>query len=554
MALNIADLFEHAVDAAPDKPAVKVGERVVTFAELESESNRLAHYLQSQGVKPGDHVAVYAKNSIEHVIAVLAIVKIRAVNINVNYRYVEGELNYLFDNADVVALIVERSYAPLVAKTAPNHPRLQTVVVVPDVIDPDDQSDISAFGGVLYADAIADQSDQRDFPERSGDDLHIIYTGGTTGFPKGVMWRHEDFWRTLGGGIDFYTGEELSEYDQSEQAKQDGRMVTFPLSPLMHGGAQAGLLMHLFAGHLTILEPKFDPRRTWEIIDENGVMLIFMTGDAMARPLIEEFERKAATGTPYSGASLFAVSSSAAIFSPEVKERWIKALPNPVYTDSVGASETGFQGMGMQDKTHISSDGPVVGLGPNSVILDETNHVLDLATNVGRIGRLARGGSVPLGYYKDPVKSAATFLEIDGKRYSVPGDFARIEEEGRVTLLGRGSNCVNTGGEKVYPEEVEMAIKRHPAVYDVLVVGIPDEKFGQAVAAVIQPREGETVELEELREYLREFLSGYKLPRALTLVPEIPRNATGKAQYPRAKELLLAARANAASVEEGAPA
>jgi acyl-CoA synthetase (AMP-forming)/AMP-acid ligase II len=554
MALNIADLFEHAVDAAPDKPAVKVGDRTVTFAELEAESNRLAHYLQAQGVKPGDHVAVYSKNSIEHVVAVLAVVKIRAVNINVNYRYVEGELNYLFDNADVVALIVERTYAPLVAKTAPNHPQLHTIVVIPDVIEPDDQSDISAFGGVLYADAIADHSDARDFPERSGDDLHIIYTGGTTGFPKGVMWRHEDFWRTLGGGIDFYTGEQLSEYDQSEQAKQDGRMVTFPLSPLMHGGAQAGLLMHLFAGHLTILEPKFDPRRTWEIIDENGVMLIFMTGDAMARPLIEEFERKAATGSPYSGASLFAVSSSAAIFSPEVKERWIAALPNPVYTDSVGASETGFQGMGMQDKTHISSDGPVVGLGPNSVILDERNNVLDLATNVGKVGRLARGGSVPVGYYKDPEKSAATFIEIEGKRYSVPGDFARIEEEGRVTLLGRGSNCVNTGGEKVYPEEVEMAIKRHPAVYDVLVVGIPDEKYGQSVAAVIQPREGQTVELEELREYLREFLSGYKLPRALTLVPEIPRNATGKAQYPKAKELLLAARAQSASIEEGAPA
>lgn len=554
MALNIADLFEHAVDAAPDNPAVKVGDRVVTYAELESESNRLAHYLQSQGVKPGDHVAVYAKNSIEHVIAVLAIVKIRAVNINVNYRYVEGELNYLFDNADVVALIVERTYAPLVAKTAPNHPKLKTFVVIPDVIEPDDQSDISAFGGVLYADAIADQSAERDFEERSADDLHIIYTGGTTGFPKGVMWRHEDFWRTLGGGIDFYTGEHLSEFDQSEQAKQEGRMVTFPLSPLMHGGAQAGLLMHLFAGHLTILEPKFDPKRTWEIIDENGVMLIFMTGDAMARPLIEEFERKAATGEPYSGASLFAVSSSAAIFSPEVKERWINALPNPVYTDSVGASETGFQGMGMQDKEHISSDGPVVGLGPNSVVIDEQNNVLDLETNVGKIGRLGRGGSVPVGYYKDPEKSAATFIEINGLRYSVPGDFARIEEGNRVTLLGRGSNCVNTGGEKVYPEEVEMAIKRHPAVYDVLVVGIPDEKFGQAVAAVVQPREGATVELEELREYLREFLSGYKLPRALALVAEIPRNATGKAQYPRAKELLLEARATSASIEEGATA
>jgi acyl-CoA synthetase (AMP-forming)/AMP-acid ligase II len=547
MALNIADLFEHAVDAAPDKPAVKVGDRTVTYAELESEANRLAHYLQSQGVKAGDHVAVYAKNSIEHVIAVLAIVKIRAVNINVNYRYVEGELNYLFDNADVVALIHERTYAPLVAKTAPNHPKLKTFVVVPDVIEPEDRSDVSAYGGVLYADALAGQSDARDFEERSPDDLHIIYTGGTTGFPKGVMWRHEDFWRVLGGGIDFYTGEPLTEFDQSKQAAQDGRMVTFPLSPLMHGGAQAGLLMHLFAGHLTILEPKFDPQRTWEIIDENGVMLIFMTGDAMARPLIEEFERRAATGSPYSGASLFAVSSSAAIFSPEVKERWIAALPNPVYTDSVGASETGFQGMGMQDKEHISSDGPVVGLGPNSVVLDEHNRVLDLEKNVGEIGRLARGGSVPVGYYKDPEKSAATFLEIDGKRYSVPGDFARIEEGNRVTLLGRGSNCVNTGGEKVYPEEVEMAIKRHPAVYDVLVVGIPDEKYGQSVAAVVQVREGATVELDELRDFLREFLSGYKLPRAMTIVPEIPRNATGKAQYPRAKELVLAARTASAA-------
>ena len=215
-------------------------------------------------------------------------------------------------------------------------------------------------------------------------------------------------------------------------------MVTFPLSPLMHGGAQAGLLMHLFAGHLTILEPKFDAQRTWEIIEREGVQLIFMTGDAMARPLIEEFERKAATGTPYDASSLFAVSSSAAIFSASVKERWMAAFPNTVFTDSVGASETGFQGMGLQDKDHISTDGPVVGLGPSSVVIDDDNHVLDLATNVGAVGRLGRGGSVPLGYYKDPEKSARTFLEIDGERYSVPGDFARIEADDKVTLLGRG--------------------------------------------------------------------------------------------------------------------
>lgn len=538
MALNIADLFEHAVDAAPDKPALKVGDRVVDYAELERQSNQLAHYLLAQGVKPGDHVAVYAKNSVEHVVAVLAIVKVRAVNINVNYRYVEAELNYLFENADVVALIHERSYAPLVAACVPNHPQLQTVVVVPDVLEPDDASDVSSYGGVLFADAVAGQSAERDFEERSADDLHIIYTGGTTGFPKGVMWRHEDFWRVLGGGIDFYSGEPLAEYDQSEQAKLDGRMVTFPLSPLMHGGAQAGLLMHLFAGHLTILEPKFDPQRTWEIIEREGVQLIFMTGDAMARPLIEEYERKAATGTPYDGSSLFAISSSAAIFSSANKERWMAAFPDSIFTDSVGASETGFQGMGMQGKDQkISTDGPVVGLGPASVVISDEGHVLDLATNIGAVGRLGRGGSVPVGYYRDPVKSAQTFIEIDGARYSVPGDFARIEEGGRVTLLGRGSNCVNTGGEKVYPEEVEMAIKAHPAVYDCLVVGLPDEKFGQSVAAVVQPRDGMSVELTELRDFLRTHLSGYKLPRRLTLVPEIPRNATGKAQYPRAKEM-----------------
>ena len=539
MALNIADLFEHAVDAAPDNRAVMIGDRVVTYAELESEANKLAHFLASRGVGQGDHVGIYAKNSIEHVVAVLAIVKIRAVNINVNYRYVEGELNYLFDNAEMVALIHERSYAPIVAACAPKHEKLRTFVALPDVTDPGNDSDVSSYGGVLLADALEGQSAERDFEERSNDDLHIIYTGGTTGFPKGVMWRHEDFWRVLGGGIDFYTGEPLEEYDQSKQAN-DPRMVTFPLSPLMHGGAQAGLLMHLFAGHLTILEPKFDAQRTWEIIEREGVQLIFMTGDAMARPLIEEFERKAATGTPYDASSLFAVSSSAAVFSASVKERWMAAFPNTVFTDSVGASETGFQGMGLQDKDHISTDGPVVGLGPSSVVIDDDNRVLDLATNIGAVGRLGRGGSVPLGYFKDPEKSAKTFLEIDGERYSVPGDFARIEADDKVTLLGRGSNCINTGGEKVYPEEVEMAIKGHPAVYDVLVVGVPDEKFGQSVTAVIQPREDAQVELGELRDFLRASLSGYKLPRAMTLVEEIPRNATGKAQYPKAKELALA--------------
>ena len=539
MALNIADLFEHAVDAVPDNPAIKVGDRVVTYAELEADSNRLAHFLSSRGVRAGQHVGLYAKNSVEHVVALLAILKIRAVSINVNYRYVEGELNYLFENADLVALIHERPYAPLVAACLPNHPNLQTVVVLPDVLEPDSDADVSSYGGVLYDDALAGQSDERDFEERSADDLHIIYTGGTTGFPKGVMWRHEDFWRVLGGGIDFYTGVPLNELDQSTQALEP-RMMTFPLSPLMHGGAQASLLMHLFAGHCTILEPKFDAQRTWEIAEREKIQMLFMTGDAMALPLIDEFERKAGAGTPYDASNLFVISSSAAVFSPPVKRRWMEAFPDGIFTDSVGASETGFQGMGMQDKEHISTDGPVIGLGPNSVVIDDDNRLMDTETDVGKVGRLGRGGNVPVGYYKDPEKSAATFLVIDGQRYSVPGDNARIEPDNKVTLLGRGSNCVNTGGEKVYPEEVEMAVKNHPAIYDCLVVGIPDEKYGQAVAAVVQLRDGQTLELDELREFLRTYLSGYKLPRSLTVVDEVPRNATGKAQYPKAKELALA--------------
>ena len=540
VALNIADLFEHAVDAAPSRPALKVGDRVLTYSDLEADANRLAHFLSAQGVRAGEHVALYAKNSIEHVIGLLAILKIRAVSINVNYRYVEGELDYLFDNADVVALIHERCYSPLVARCAPKHERLRTFVVVPDVMDPDNRADVSAFGGVLFDDALEGQSAERDFGPRSADDLHIIYTGGTTGLPKGVMWRQEDFWRVLGGGIDFYTGNPLSEYEQSEQAKLDGRMVTFPLSPLMHGGAQTGLLLHLFAGHQTILEPKFDPVRTWEITEREGVQLLFMTGDAMARPLIEEFERKAATGQPYDASSLFAVSSTAAIFSPEVKGRWLGAFPNAVVTDSIGATETGFQGVGLQDKGNIQHDGTLVTLGPGSVVIDDDNRVLDLASNVGAVGRLGRTGNVPLGYYNDPEKSAATFIVIDGVRHSVPGDRARIETDHKITLLGRGSNSVNTGGEKVYPEEVEAAIKAHPAVYDCLVVGIPDERYGQAVAAVVELRDGQSLELAALRTFLRDSLSGYKLPRAMTLVDKIPRNAAGKAQYPRAKELALA--------------
>ncbi len=533
MALNIADLFEHAVDVVPDRPVIQLGERKVTYAELEAEANKLAHFLSSRGIGVGDHVGIYAKNSIEHVVALLGIFKIRAVAVNVNYRYVEGELNYLFDNSDIVALLHERTYAPLVARTAPHHSRLTTVVAMPDPTEPDSAADISSYDGVSWDDALAGQSVERDFGQRSPDDLYIVYTGGTTGFPKGVMWRHEDFWRVLGGGIDFMTGERLAEYDQAEKARANDPMIMFPLSPLMHGGAQAALLMHLFAGQLTVLEPRFDAAGTWQAVARAKVQGIFMTGDAMARPLIEEYERG-----DYDASTLFVVASSAAIFSRPIKERWMKAFPHAVFTDSVGSSETGFSGTGMQDSENIRGEGPVVTLGAETVVLDELNQVVDPAA-VGTVGRLARSGSVPLGYYKDEEKSARTFVELDGTRYSIPGDFARIEADGKVTLLGRGSNCINTGGEKVFPEEVENALKGHPEVYDCLVVGVTDDTYGQHVSAVVQGRDGAEPSLDSLRTYLRDHLSGYKLPRTVTYVAEIPRSATGKANYPKAREIAV---------------
>jgi acyl-CoA synthetase (AMP-forming)/AMP-acid ligase II len=260
----------------------------------------------------------------------------------------------------------------------------------------------------------------------------------------------------------------------------------------------------------------------------------------MARPLIEEFERKAATGKPYEVPGLVAISSTAAIFSPEVKGRWMNAFPNSFITDSVGATETGFHGTGLQAKDNISGGGTLIALGPDSVVISDDDKVLDLDANIGTVGRLGRTRNVPVGYYKDPGKSAATFIVIDGSRYSVPGDRVRIEADHKVTLLGRGSNSVNTGGEKVFPEEVEAAIKAHPAVYDCLVVGVPDEKYGQAVSAVLELREGQSVDLETLRAFLRASLSGYKLPRAITVVDNVPRNPAGKAQYPAALELALA--------------
>jgi 3-oxocholest-4-en-26-oate---CoA ligase len=518
MALNIADLFEHAADAVPERLAIACGDAEITYRELEDRSNQLAHYLAGAGVGPGDHVGIYGRNSIELIVAILACYKLRAIPVNVNYRYVEAELRYLFAEAELVALVHDRQFSDKVAALLPDYPGIRAALAIEDGSGTD-------FGGsVDFATAIAGQSVQRDFAERSADDIYMLYTGGTTGYPKGVLWRHEDVWRTLGGGIDFTTGERLADEWQQIRRGSAGPtgMVRLTTAPLIHGSAQWGTLPGLFSGDTVVFVPQFDPHAVWRAVQQHRANVLMITGDAMARPLIEAYQQE-----EYDVSSLLAISSNAALFSPSVKDQYLTLLPNVVITDAIGASETGFTGLGYVSAGNKKAEGPTVTAGPSTIVIDESNRPV----GPGGIGRIARGGHIPLGYYKDPVKTAALFAEVDGVRYAVPGDFARVEEDGSITLLGRGNMCVNTGGEKVFPEEVEGALKSFGSVFDALVIGVPDERLGQRVAALVQPRDGQAVDLAKLEAHLRTKIAGYKVPRSVWLVEQIGRTPAGKADY-----------------------
>jgi len=516
MARNFADLLEHAVDVFGDRIALVSGARQVTYTEFEERANRLAHYLSGLGVGPGDHIGLYAHNSIEAAETIIAACKIRATAININYRYTESELRYMFGDADLVALVCDRQYAPRAA-AGPSTAALRGTVVI------EDGSDADIGGATGYEAALADGSAERDFPARSDDDVYIIYTGGTTGYPKGVMWRHEDLWRTLAGGIDFLTGVPLAdEWEQSRKGLESGGLVRLTAAPLIHGAAQVAMLAALFSGDTVVLAPRFDAHEVWRAVERHKVNLVFIIGDAMGRPLIEAYDEGG-----YDASSLFALSSSGALFSPAVKDAIAAALPNIVITDAIGSTETGFAGIAAVTAGAPQRGGPTVAPGPEVIVLDEQNR----PAPPGHIGRLARGGHVPLGYYKDPDRTAAMLAVVDGNRYAVPGDLARLEADGSVTLLGRGSTCVNTGGEKVFPEEVEGALKSCPDVFDALVIGVPDELLGQRVAALVQLREGRTADLPAIEAHVREQVAGYKVPRSIWLVDAIGRGAAGKPDY-----------------------
>ncbi|HEU4359898.1 MAG TPA: acyl-CoA synthetase [Mycobacterium sp.] len=530
MALNIADLAEHAIDAVPDRVALICGDEQLTYAQLEEKANRLAHYLIDQGVKKDDKVGLYCRNRNEIVIAMLGIVKAGAILVNVNFRYVEGELRYLFDNSDMVAVVHERQYADRVANVLPDTPNVKTILVVEDGSDLDYQR----YGGVEFYAALAKGAPDRDFGERSADDIYLLYTGGTTGFPKGVMWRHEDIYRVLFGGTDFATGEPIAdEYDLAKQAAANPPMIRYPIPPMIHGATQSATWMSLFSGQTTVLAPEFDAGQVWRTIHDHKVNLLFFTGDAMARPLLDAL-LAADQGRDYDLSSLFLLASTAALFSPSIKERLLELLPNRVITDSIGSSETGFGGTSIVAKGEAHTGGPRVTIDRTTVVLDDDGN--EVRPGSGVRGIIAKRGHIPVGYYKDEKKTAETFRVINGVRYAIPGDYAQVEADGTVTMLGRGSVSINSGGEKIYPEEVEAALKGHPDVFDALVVGVPDPRYGQHVAAVVQPRAGVRPTLAELDSFVRSEIAGYKVPRSLWVVDEVKRSPAGKPDYRWAKE------------------
>ncbi|MBV8949806.1 MAG: acyl-CoA synthetase [Actinobacteria bacterium] len=539
MAFNLADLFELVVDTVPDRLALVAGGRRLTYRELDERSNRFAHHLAAAGIGAGAPVAIYSWNRAEWIEAMFAAWKIRAVPINLNYRYVADEARYILDNADVVAVVHERGFAPVLQSIAADLPRVRHYVTLDDgTVDEDARRACDALAGVDYEDALRAQSPARGFAPRSSDDLYMLYTGGTTGMPKGVVWRHEDiFFAAMGGGgfgqPPIATPEEL----RTRVAAEGTQLVGICNAPMMHGGGQWVSCIAFFGGNTCILNTSrhFDADEVLRLAERERARTIMVVGDAMARPLADALSNPAAS---YDTSNIVGIGSGGALLSAAVKEQLRAVLPNAVVVDSFGASETGAGGSVMD------VDGPAAGprftMGPFMTVLDDELRPVEPGS--GRVGRLARGGHVPLRYHKDEDKTAATFLTTaDGTRWVVPGDHARIEADGAITLLGRGSVCINSGGEKIFPEEVEAALKAHPDVFDAVVIGVPDERFVERVAAIVQPRPGGSVSLEAVQEHCRTKLAGYKVPRQLVVLDELVRTPVGKPDYRWAKATALAA-------------
>jgi fatty-acyl-CoA synthase len=537
---NLARVFDTVAEAVPDREAIVWGDRRITYAQLADRSHRLATYLRSRGLgvrteryglagheSGQDHLGIYLYNGNEYIESMLASFQARVAPFNVNYRYVEEELIYLLDNSACRALVYHATFAPTLAAIRDKLPQLEVLVQLAD-----ESGNELLDGAVDYDEVIASTEPDLAGVEPSPDDLYILYTGGTTGMPKGVLWRQHDVFLSCMGGRNIMTWAVVEDYDEIARnaAAVDTPMKLMPLPPLMHGAAQWASFIGLNGGQTILMQTntrRLDPADVWQTVEREGGTTITTVGDAVARPLVEELERG-----NYDISSLIAVGNGGAALTPTIKERLLAQKPTLLVSDAVGSSETGAQ------MSHVSSAGAVstgrFSPGPGTVVVSEDMTALLSPGHDGN-GWLAQEGWVPLGYLGDAEKTARTFPVIQGVRYAVPGDRALHLEGGDVELLGRDSVTINSGGEKIFAEEVERAIAGHPAVHDVVVVGRASERWGQEVVALVELADGETATPEDITTHAGQFIARYKLPKDVLFLDHIQRSPAGKADYRWAK-------------------
>ena len=518
---NLADVFERIADHIPDELAQQQGDRAMSWAEFDRRADGVARCLLDAGLVEQDKVAQYLYNCPEYIESVFGCFKAGMATVNTNYRYAADELVYLWDNADVVAVVFHGAFAAQIEEIRERVPRVRLWLWVdhgdgpcPDWAQP-------------YEAAARSNPGRTQGPwGRSGDHLFLLYTGGTTGMPKGVMWRQDDMF----GALDANNKRRMPP-EQNLDAVGDRVMKAgpkgLPGAPLMHGtGLFNAISTLMVGGSVTTMENwHFDPAELLDTIERYRINSISIVGDAFAKPILRALD---AEPDRWDITSLRVIVSSGVIWSKQSKDGLLHHNPRLILVDALGSSEA----IGMATNTttsETSGDTAKFELGPNTRVVTEDGR--DVTPGSGELGLVALQGNTPIGYYKDELKSAATFKVIDGKRYSIPGDWAEVLADGTVRLLGRGSQCINTGGEKVYPEEVEECLKLHPSVRDAAVVGLPDERFGEAITALVELEPGMTIDAADLIDHVKARLARYKAPKSVILIDSVGRAVNGKLDY-----------------------
>jgi fatty-acyl-CoA synthase len=519
---HLADLFEIVAGATPDRIAILTDDAHLTYAALNDRAERVASGLAAQGLRRGDRVGLYLLNGPEHVECFIAAVKLGAVPFNVNYRYRAEELRALFRDAQANAVIYGAEFEPVMREVRGDVPAIAFTVAVPSASGAVDDRSIN------YAELIG--AEPGGPYERSEGDILLQYTGGTTGTPKGVMWPHKAFvFACAGGGGYFHPkGPIAAVEDIAERAREGPELRIYPTAPLMHAAAVWTVWAALLGGLTIVLDraQRFDPEDVWSRVERHGVNLLQFVGDAMAIPLRDALRAHAGR---WNLAGLFSLGSGGAPFSKSVKAELRELVPGAVITDGMGSSETGISGMA-----------EVSDIGGLRLASSDVQRVVvgDRFARPGETGLIARSGYVPIGYYGDPAKSAEVFRRIEGRVWAVSGDAGQLETDGAITMFGRGSTCINTGGEKVYPEEVESTLQSHPAILDAVVVGAKDARWGERIVAIASSRVGVSrPSLDELKSFVSERLAAYKVPKALVWVDSVRRSPAGKQDYRWAREV-----------------